>query len=68
VHQGRAPDALDSVAWYCEACSQQLHRIDYLFKDLLEQLPPLVRAFLDNEDQRTCKHCGWRMPSDQGRM
>jgi 3-hydroxyanthranilate 3,4-dioxygenase len=68
VHAQRAPGALDAVAWYCEACGHQLHRIDYLFKDLLEQLPPLVRAFLGNEQQRTCARCGWMMPADQGRM
>lgn len=68
IHQQRAPGALDAVAWYCESCGEQLHRIDYLFKDLLEQLPPLVRAFLADEDKRTCGRCGWQMPSDQGRM
>jgi 3-hydroxyanthranilate 3,4-dioxygenase len=68
IHQQRAPGALDAVAWYCESCGEQLHRIDYLFKDLLEQLPPLVRAFLDDEGKRTCRHCGWKMPRDQGRM
>jgi 3-hydroxyanthranilate 3,4-dioxygenase len=68
IHAQRAPGALDAVAWYCEACGEQLRRIDYLFKDLLEQLPPLVRAFLDDEQQRTCKRCGWQMPADQGRM
>ena len=68
VHTERAPGALEAVAWYCESCGHQLHRIDYLFKDLLEQLPPLVRAFLADEDKRTCARCGWKMPANQGRM
>ena len=68
IHQARAEGALDAVAWYCEHCGDQLHRIDYLFKDLLGQLPPLVRSFLDDEKKRTCKHCGWIMPAEQGRM
>ncbi len=68
VHTQRAEGALDAVAWYCEVCRNQLHRIDYLFKDLLGQLPPLVRAFLADEEKRTCTKCGWKMPADQGRM
>jgi 3-hydroxyanthranilate 3,4-dioxygenase len=68
IHQQRSPGALDAVAWYCESCGNQLYRADYLFKDLLEQLPPLVRAFLADEEKRTCGSCGWKMPADQGRM
>jgi 3-hydroxyanthranilate 3,4-dioxygenase len=68
IHTQRAPGALDAVAWYCESCGNQLHRIDYLFKDLLEQLPPLVRGFLADETKRTCTRCGWKMPAEQGRM
>jgi 3-hydroxyanthranilate 3,4-dioxygenase len=68
IHQQRAPGALDAVAWYCESCGHQLHRIDYLFVDLLAQLPPLVRGFLADEDRRTCQQCGWRMPAQQGAM
>lgn len=68
IHTQRAPSALDAVAWYCESCGNQLHRIDYLFKDLLEQLPPLVRGFLADEHKRTCTRCGWKMPAEQGRM
>ena len=68
IHQRRAPGALDSVAWYCDDCGTQLHRVDYWFESLLEQLPPLVRAFLEDDALRTCSECGWEFPAERGRM
>ena len=68
IHQRRKPGALDAVAWYCERCNTQIHRVDYWFESLLDQLPPLVREFHDNEALRTCGECGWVFPRDRGRM
>ncbi|WP_428265986.1 3-hydroxyanthranilate 3,4-dioxygenase [Haliangium sp.] len=68
IHQQRQPGAKDAVAWYCDECGHQLHRVDYDFEDLLAQLPPLVRAFLADDDKRTCGRCGWVMPPGRGRM
>jgi 3-hydroxyanthranilate 3,4-dioxygenase len=68
VHQQRPPGAMDAIAWYCEACGNQLHRVDYVFEELKSQLTTFVSAFLADERLRTCSRCGTVMPSDRGAM
>jgi 3-hydroxyanthranilate 3,4-dioxygenase len=68
IHDARTPGALDSIVWYCEACAEQLHRVDYRFEELQRQLRTFFREFLSNERLRTCRNCGAVMSADQGFM
>jgi 3-hydroxyanthranilate 3,4-dioxygenase len=68
VHQARPPGVKDAIAWYCEGCCHELHRVEYFVEDLKAQLTSLIRGFLADEGLRTCKSCGWVMPPDRGYM
>jgi len=67
LHTKRAAGELDGMAWYCDRCGAQVHRVDYAYeRNLRELLAPKLRAFAANEDARTCKRCGNIMPADIG--
>jgi len=67
IHTKRQPGALDAMAWYCEKCGAQLHRMDYAYeKDLRELLGPKIREFATNDALRTCQRCGTIMQGELG--
>lgn len=68
IHQKRAPEALDTMVWYCNSCSTELHRYSYRYTELRENLKTHIRMFLGDEDLRTCKNCGDVFPQSQGFM
>lgn len=66
IHQQRAPEALDVMVWYCNACDTELHRVAYRYTELRENLKEHIRRFLEDESKRTCSHCGDVFPTTQG--
>ena len=66
IHQRRPEGALDGMAWFCLECDHPLHRVEYEFTDLKENLKAHVRAFLADEQLRTCGACGEVFPPDRG--
>lgn len=66
IHQGRAPDALDTMVWYCNSCACELHRVSYRYTELKQNLMEHIRAFLADEQLRTCERCGDVFPETQG--
>jgi 3-hydroxyanthranilate 3,4-dioxygenase len=69
IHTQRKPGALESMAWYCENCATQIHRMDFEYeKDLRGLLAPRIQEFAASEELRTCKRCGTVMPGDLGLM
>lgn len=66
IHQGRAPEALDTMVWFCNGCAHELHRVSYRYTELKENLKEHIRAFLSDEQLRTCEKCGEVFPADQG--
>ena len=67
MHTKRAAGALDGMAWYCDKCSMQVHRVDYAYeRELRDLLAPKLRDFAANEQARTCKRCGHVMAADIG--
>lgn len=67
MHTERQEGALDSIAWYCENCHAQVHRMDYAYaKELRDLLAPRIREFSASVELRTCKRCKTVMPSDLG--
>ena len=66
LHEQRAPDALDVMVWYCNACDTELHRVSYRYTELKENLKEHIRRFLSDEHKRTCPNCGEVFPADQG--
>lgn len=66
LHEQRAPDALDVMVWYCNACDTELHRVSYRYTELKENLQEHIRRFLADEHKRTCPACGEVFPAAQG--
>lgn len=66
IHQKRPDGAKDGMMWLCNTCGNPLHRVDYLFTELKENLKVHIRAFLADEQLRTCDKCGDVFPQEQG--
>ncbi len=66
IHQQRPEGALDGMVWFCLECGHTLHRVDYLFTELRENLETHIRAFLSDESLRTCTKCASVFPADRG--
>ncbi|ROS01684.1 3-hydroxyanthranilate 3,4-dioxygenase [Sinobacterium caligoides] len=59
VIEPKRPDGqLDAFEWYCESCNYLVHRVEVQLKSIVDDLPPLFKAFADNEELRRCNHCG----------
>lgn len=48
----------DKLMWFCENCNNKLHEATFEMKDIVNQLPGVIKNFMDSEDLRTCKACG----------
>ena len=57
----RESGELDGFQWYCENCGHKLHEEFAAITDIVAQLPPIMNAFWQAEDKRTCKNCGTYM-------
>jgi len=44
--------------WFCENCENKLHEEYLELTDIVTQLPPVMNAFFDSEEKRTCNACG----------
>ncbi len=58
IEKVRPSDMLDSFSWYCENCSNKLYEEFMPVSDIVNQLPPVMKAFYESEEKRTCKNCG----------
>lgn len=54
----RRPGELDKLMWFCESCDHKLHEASFEMKDIVNQLPLVMRDFMGSEEKRTCKACG----------
>jgi 3-hydroxyanthranilate 3,4-dioxygenase len=57
----RPKEILDSFIWYCENCGNKLHEAHLHVADIVKELPPVMNAFYNSEELRTCKSCGVQM-------
>lgn len=51
----------DYLRWYCDKCSHLLANYEFLLKNIVTELPPLMKKFFDTKELRTCKECGTYM-------
>lgn len=58
VERAREAKEMDSCMWYCESCSNELHKATFHCSDIVTQLPVLMQSFYDDINLRTCKKCG----------
>lgn len=57
IERVRERDEMDACMWYCENCSQLLHKATFHLDNIVTQLPPLLNAFYADIRKRTCDHC-----------
>lgn len=58
IERYRKPGEMDKLMWFCEKCHEKLHEATFEMTDIVNQLPVVMRQFMDSEDLRTCKSCG----------
>jgi len=58
IERMRKPDELDYCSWYCENCSNELHKVPFHLDDIVTQLPKLLTNFYANKALCTCTKCG----------
>ncbi|WP_426058276.1 3-hydroxyanthranilate 3,4-dioxygenase [Hymenobacter sp. B1770] len=51
----------DGFQWYCENCGNKLYEEFAAITDIVAQLPPIMNAFWQDDEKRTCKQCGTYM-------
>lgn len=55
-------EELDGIAWFCPACANRLHHIDFWCDDIERGLRQIIGDFNANRDLRTCRKCGTVLP------
>lgn len=58
VERNRTEAEMDSCMWYCENCSNMLHKATFHLNDIVAELPALMQSYYDDLSLRTCKQCG----------
>lgn len=58
VERVRTKTEMDSCMWYCENCSNLLHKATFHLDNIVDQLPNLMQTFYNDVSLRTCKKCG----------
>lgn len=58
VERYRADNELDGFLWFCDSCHNPLHSEYIPVKDIVTQLPEVMKKFYENESLRTCEKCG----------
>lgn len=63
VERKRNPGEMDRFQWYCERCASKLYEETVPLEDIVKQLPPIFERYEAKVEHRTCKSCGWIMPT-----
>jgi 3-hydroxyanthranilate 3,4-dioxygenase len=58
IEKKREDTEKDGFMWFCENCGEKLHEEFMNVSDIVAQLPPVMKAFYEDEGARTCKKCG----------
>jgi 3-hydroxyanthranilate 3,4-dioxygenase len=63
VERRRRPGELDAFEWYCEGCGARLYREELQLASIVRDLPPVFERYEAAVVNRTCRSCGWVMPT-----
>ena len=58
IEPTRPEGLLDAVEWYCFECTELVHRAEVDLESIVDDLPPIYKAFYEDEASRKCPHCG----------
>jgi 3-hydroxyanthranilate 3,4-dioxygenase len=67
IERIREDGVLEKFQWYCLECNSLLHEVELQVRDIVADLPPVFDEFYNNEDARTCPHCGAVHPGRDAR-
>lgn len=64
IERERRDGELDVLQWYCqnEQCRNILFRAQFVCKDLVKDLPPIIEEYYADDEKRTCAACGFVEP------
>ncbi|MGC4939049.1 3-hydroxyanthranilate 3,4-dioxygenase [Kribbella sp. DT2] len=62
IERVREAGVLEKFRWYCANCNAVVHEVELQVTDIVEDLPPVFKAFYASEDARTCPECGTLHP------
>ncbi|MCB2011355.1 MAG: 3-hydroxyanthranilate 3,4-dioxygenase [Geminicoccaceae bacterium] len=65
VEPPRPEGALDAMEWYCFECRHLVHRAELDLESIVDDLPPIYKAFYADEKARTCPNCGTLHPGKE---
>lgn len=57
IEPKRPEGLLDAIEWYCFDCSSLVHRAEVDLVSIVDDLPPIYKAFYADEAARTCPNC-----------
>lgn len=58
IESARPEGLLDAIEWYCFKCEALVHRSEVDLESIVDDLPPIYKAFYADEAMRTCSKCG----------
>lgn len=62
IERKRKQGELEDVAWFCDQCDHELHRVRTQITDIGKQLGEAIAHFNSSLELRTCDNCGYVMP------
>ncbi|MCC4245016.1 3-hydroxyanthranilate 3,4-dioxygenase [Stappia indica] len=65
IEPSRPEGALDAIEWYCFECQHLVHRAELDLESIVDDLPPVYKAFYASEEDRTCPNCGTLHPGKE---
>lgn len=65
IESPRPEGALDAIEWYCFECSTRVHRAEVDLESIVDDLPPIYKAFYEDEKARTCPNCATLHPGKE---
>ncbi|MBC01030.1 MAG: 3-hydroxyanthranilate 3,4-dioxygenase [Rhodobacteraceae bacterium] len=65
IEPARPEGALDAIEWYCFECAHLVHRAELDLESIVDDLPPVYKAFYASEEARTCPNCGTLHPGKE---
>jgi 3-hydroxyanthranilate 3,4-dioxygenase len=62
LERPRGPSELDGIAWFCPACANRLHEVEFWCDDIEKGFADAIGAFNADVGLRTCGKCGVVLP------
>ena len=58
VERKRLEEEMDAFMWFCESCDTKLYEEFFPLTNIVDDLPPILNRYWENEEHRTCDACG----------